>query len=146
MYMEVLVLFKKNEEKDNGPLITLADEKDELPNSSTSFLFDKIPKQEEKPELSSNHIIPNIQDTQVHLGDDLDWLPMTGSVDLTCTSSIIEEKEFKIHTTSDGMSGISDRDLSSSSKGLEYAEMTATTLETESSGGSKNCTKHMQEV
>ncbi|KAI4581401.1 hypothetical protein MJG53_009844 [Ovis ammon polii x Ovis aries] len=130
-------IIKKNEEKDNGPLITLADEKDELPNSSTSFLFDKIPKQEEKllPELSSNHIIPNIQDTQVHLGDDLGLLAhMTGSVDLTCTSSIIEEKEFKIHTTSDGMSGISDRDLTSSSKGLEYAEMTATTLETESSG------------
>ncbi|KAB0372836.1 hypothetical protein FD755_015589 [Muntiacus reevesi] len=132
-------IIKKNEEKDNGPLITLADEKDELPNSSTSFLFDKIPKQEEKllPELSSNHIIPNIQDTQVHLGvgDDLGLLAhMTGRVDLTCTSSIIEEKEFKIHTTSDGMSSVSDRDLASSSKGLEYAEMTATTLETESSG------------
>ncbi|KAB1267926.1 Neurobeachin [Camelus dromedarius] len=132
-------IIKKNEEKDNGPLITLADEKDELPNSSSSFLFDKIPKQEEKllPELSSNHIIPNIQDTQVHLGvgDDLGLLAhMTGSVDLTCTSSIIEEKEFKIHTTSDGMSSISERDLASSSKGLEYAEMTATTLETESSG------------
>ncbi|OWK00972.1 hypothetical protein Celaphus_00016586 [Cervus elaphus hippelaphus] len=132
-------IIKKNEEKDNGPLITLADEKDELPNSSTSFLFDKIPKQEEKllPELSSNHIIPNIQDTQVHLGvgDDLGLLAhMTGRVDLTCTSSIIEEKEFKIHTTSDGMSSISDRDLASSSKGLEYAEMTSTTLETESSG------------
>uniref|UniRef100_A0A667FLY8 Neurobeachin n=1 Tax=Lynx canadensis TaxID=61383 RepID=A0A667FLY8_LYNCA len=132
-------IIKKNEEKDNGPLITLADEKDELPNSSTSFLFDKIPKQEEKllPELSSNHIIPNIQDTQVHLGvsDDLGLLAhMTGSVDLSCTSNIIEEKEFKIHTTSDGMSSISERDLASSSKGLEYAEMTATTLETESSG------------
>ncbi|ELK23481.1 Neurobeachin [Myotis davidii] len=129
-------IIKKNEEKDNGPLITLADEKDDLPNSSTSFLFDKIPKQEEKllPELSSNHIISNIQDTQVHLGvsDDLGLLAhMTGSVDLTC-ASIIEEKEFKIHTTSDGMSSISERDLSS--KGLEYAEMTATTLETESSG------------
>ncbi|XP_034520956.1 neurobeachin isoform X5 [Ailuropoda melanoleuca] len=132
-------IIKKNEEKDNGPLITLADEKDELPNTTTSFLFDKIPKQEEKllPELSSNHIIPNIQDTQVHLGvsDDLGLLAhMTGSVDLSCASSIIEEKEFKIHTTSDGMSSISERDLASSSKGLEYAEMTATTLETESSG------------
>lgn len=129
-------IIQKSEEKDNGPLITLADEKDDLPNSSTSFLFDKIPKQEEKllPQLSSNHIIPNIQDTQVHLGvsDDLGLLAhMTGSVDLTC-ASIIEEKEFKIHTTSDGMSSISERDLSS--KGLEYAEMTATTLETESSG------------
>uniref|UniRef100_A0A8C3LBD4 Neurobeachin n=1 Tax=Chrysolophus pictus TaxID=9089 RepID=A0A8C3LBD4_CHRPC len=133
-------IIKKNEEKDNGPLITLADEKDEPSTNSTSFLFDKIPSQEEKllPELSSNHIsIPNVQDTQMHLGvnDDLGLLAhMTGSVDITCTSSIIEDKEFKIHTTSDGMSNISERELASSSKGLEYAEMTATTLETESSG------------
>ncbi|XP_026634636.1 neurobeachin isoform X2 [Microtus ochrogaster] len=131
-------IIKKNEEKDNGPLITLADEKEDLSNSSTSFLFDKIPKQEEKllPELSSNHIIPNIQDTQVHLGvsDDLGLLAhMTANVDLACTSSIIEEKDFRIHTTSDGVSSVSERDLASSVKGLDYAEMTATTLETESS-------------
>lgn len=131
-------IIKKNEEKDNGPLITLADEKEELPNSSTSFLFDKLPKQEEKllPELSSNHIIPNIQDTQVHLGvtDDLGLLAhMTASVELTCTSSIMEEKDFRIHTTSDGVSSVSERELASSTKGLDYAEMTATTLETESS-------------
>ncbi|KAM9021763.1 neurobeachin isoform 1-T1 [Ara ararauna] len=133
-------IIKKNEEKDNGPLITLADEKDEPSTTSTSFLFDKIPSQEEKllPELSSNHIsIPNVQETQMHLGvnDDLGLLAhMTGSVDITCSSSIIEDKEFKIHTTSDGMSSISERELASSSKGLEYAEMAATTLETESSG------------
>ncbi|NXA51701.1 NBEA protein, partial [Nothocercus julius] len=133
-------IIKKNEEKDNGPLITLADEKDEPSTNSTSFLFDKMPSQEEKllPELSSNHIsIPNVQETQIHLGvnDDLELLAhMTGSVDRTCPSSIIEEKEFKIHTTSDGMNSISERELASSSKGLEYAEMTATTLETESSG------------
>uniref|UniRef100_A0A8B9QC00 Neurobeachin n=1 Tax=Apteryx owenii TaxID=8824 RepID=A0A8B9QC00_APTOW len=133
-------IIKKNEEKDNGPLITLADEKDEPSTNSTSFLFDKIPSQEEKllPELSSNHIsIPNVQETQMHLSvnDDLGLLAhMTGSVDITCPSSIIEDKEFKIHTTSDGMSSISERELASSSKGLEYAEMTATTLETESSG------------
>ncbi|NXE21506.1 NBEA protein, partial [Ardeotis kori] len=133
-------IIKKNEEKDNGPLITLADEKDEPSTNSTSFLFDKIPNQEEKllPELSSNHIsIPNVPETQMHLGvnDDLGLLAhMTSSVDLTCASSIIEDKEFKIHTTSDGMSSISERELASSSKGLEYAEMAATTLETESSG------------
>ncbi|XP_064501601.1 neurobeachin isoform X1 [Pseudopipra pipra] len=133
-------IIKKNEEKDNGPLITLADEKDEPSTNNTSFLFDKIPSQEEKllPELSSNHIsIPNVQETPMHLGvnDDLGLLAhMTSSVDITCASSIIEDKEFKIHTTSDGMSSISERELSSSSKGLEYAEMTATTLETESSG------------
>ncbi|NWR01432.1 NBEA protein, partial [Paradoxornis webbianus] len=133
-------IIKKNEEKDNGPLITLADEKDEPSTNNTSFLFDKIPSQEEKllPELSNNHIaIPNVQETQMHLGvnDDLGLLAhMTSSVDISCASSIIEDKEFKIHTTSDGMNSISERELSSSSKGLEYAEMTATTLETESSG------------
>ncbi|KAM6093706.1 neurobeachin isoform 3-T3 [Chlamydotis macqueenii] len=133
-------IIKKNEEKDNGPLITLADEKDEPSTNSTSFLFDKIPNQEEKllPELSSNRIsIPNVPETQMHLGvnDDLGLLAhMTSSVDITCASSIIEDKEFKIHTTSDEMSSISERELASSSKGLEYAEMAATTLETESSG------------
>ncbi|XP_037656516.1 neurobeachin isoform X3 [Choloepus didactylus] len=132
-------VLRKNEDKDNGPLITLADEKDELPGRAASFLFDKLPKQEEKllPELSSSHIIPSIQDAQVHLGvgDDLGLLAhVAASVDLTCTSSILEEKEFKIHTAADGMSSISERDLAPPSKGLEYAEMTATTLETESSG------------
>ncbi|XP_048348731.1 neurobeachin [Sphaerodactylus townsendi] len=133
-------LIKKNEEKDNGPLITLADEKDE-PSSNTTFLFDKIPSPEEKliPELSSNHItIANMQETQMHLGvnDDLGLLAhMTGSADVACSSSIIEDKEFKIHTTVDAMGTLSERELASSSKGLEYAEMTATTLESESSGG-----------
>uniref|UniRef100_A0A8C7E6Y0 Neurobeachin n=1 Tax=Naja naja TaxID=35670 RepID=A0A8C7E6Y0_NAJNA len=44
-------IIKKNEEKDNGPLITLADDKDEPPHNSTSFLFDKISSQEEKLDL-----------------------------------------------------------------------------------------------
>ncbi|XP_033002397.1 neurobeachin isoform X12 [Lacerta agilis] len=133
-------IIKKSEEKDNGPLITLADEKDE-PSNNTSFLFDKIPSQEEKllPELSSNHItIANMQETQMHLGvnDDLGLLAhMTGSADIACSSSIIEDKDFKIHTSVDAMGTISERDLASSSKGLEYAEMVATTLETESSSG-----------
>uniref|UniRef100_A0A8B9UIG8 Neurobeachin n=1 Tax=Anas zonorhyncha TaxID=75864 RepID=A0A8B9UIG8_9AVES len=145
-------IIKKNEEKDNGPLITLADEKDEPSTNSTSFLFDKIPSQEEKllPELSSNHIsIPNVQDTQMHLGvnDDLGLLAhMAGSVDITCASSIIEDKEFKIHTTSDGMSSISERELASSSKGLEYAEMTATTLETESSVQGRSVTQQDRDL
>nr|XP_056714496.1 neurobeachin isoform X1 [Euleptes europaea] len=133
-------LIKKSEEKDNGPLITLADEKDE-PSTNTSFLFDKIPSPEEKllPELTSNHItIANMQETQMHLGvnDDLGLLAhMTGSADIACSSSIIEDKEFKIHTAVDAMGTLSERELASSSKGLEYAEMTATTLETESSCG-----------
>uniref|UniRef100_A0A452GIG1 Uncharacterized protein n=1 Tax=Gopherus agassizii TaxID=38772 RepID=A0A452GIG1_9SAUR len=77
-------IIKKSEEKDNGPLITLADEKDEPSTNNTSFLFDKIPSQEEKllPELSSNHItIPNVQETQMHLDLRVDLgfrgMPMT---------------------------------------------------------------------
>nr|XP_020639472.1 neurobeachin isoform X1 [Pogona vitticeps] len=133
-------IIKKSEEKDNGPLITLADEKDE-PSTNTSFLFDKIPNQEEKllPELSSNHIsIANIQEAQMHLGvnDDLGLLAhMTGSGDIACSPSIIEEKDFKIHTSVDARGTVSEREMVSSSKSLEYAEMTATTLENESSSG-----------
>ncbi|XP_063161768.1 neurobeachin isoform X1 [Candoia aspera] len=132
-------IIKKSEEKDNGPLITLADDKDEPPNS-TSFLFDKISSQEDKllPELSSNHItIANIQEAQLHLGvnNDLGLLShMSSSADIACGSSIIEDKEFKIHTSVDAMDSLSERELASSSKGLEYTEMAATTLETESSG------------
>uniref|UniRef100_A0A8D0DQJ4 Neurobeachin n=1 Tax=Salvator merianae TaxID=96440 RepID=A0A8D0DQJ4_SALMN len=110
-------IIKKSEEKDNGPLITLADEKDE-PSNNTSFLFDKIPGQEE------------------NVSDDLGLLAhMTGSTDIACNSGIIEDKEFKIHTSVDAMSALTERELASSSKGLEYAEMAATTLETESSCG-----------
>ncbi|KAM3837159.1 neurobeachin isoform 3-T3 [Vipera latastei] len=133
-------IIKKSEEKDNGPLITLADDKDEPPHNSTSFLFDKISSQEEKllPELSTNHItIANIQETQIHLGvnNDLGLLShMSSSTDIACGSSIIEDKEFKIHTSVDTIDSLSERDLATSSKGLEYTEMAATTLETESSG------------
>ncbi|XP_032075703.1 neurobeachin isoform X1 [Thamnophis elegans] len=133
-------IIKKSEEKDNGPLITLADDKDEPSHNSTSFLFDKISSQEEKllPELSSNHItIANIQETQIHLGvnNDLGLLShMSSGTDIACGSSIIEDKEFKIHTSVDTIDSLSERDLASSSKGLEYTEMAATTLETESSG------------
>ncbi|XP_006879701.1 PREDICTED: neurobeachin [Elephantulus edwardii] len=125
-------LIRKREDEDNGPLITLADEKDEPPGSSAAFLFEKLPKPEEKllPALSSAHIIPHIQDTQAPLGvgDELGLLAHM-------TASIIEDKEFKIHTASDGIAGVSERDLPAPAKALEYAEMTATTLATESSGG-----------
>ncbi|XP_069496706.1 neurobeachin isoform X2 [Ambystoma mexicanum] len=134
-------IIKESEEKDNGPLITLADEKDAPATNSTSFLFDKMSLQEDKllPELSSsNHItLPNLQEAHVHMGvsDDLGLLAhMTGSVDISCASSVLEDKEFKIHTTSDGLSSLAERDISSTSKVLEYAEMTARTLESESSG------------
>ncbi|CAH2225077.1 neurobeachin isoform X2 [Pelobates cultripes] len=133
-------IIKENEEKD-GPLITLADEKDQTTPNNTSFLFDKLTHPDDKllPELTGgNHItIGSVQDAHVHIGvnDDLGLLAhMTGSVDLTCASGVIGDKDFKIHTTADSLNSISDRELASSSKALEYAQMTATTLETESSG------------
>ncbi|XP_068123171.1 neurobeachin isoform X9 [Hyperolius riggenbachi] len=132
-------LIKETEEKD-GPLITLADEKDQTTSNNTSFLFDKMTHSEDKllPELTGGtHLtIGSVQDAHVHLGvnDDLGLLAhMTGSVDLTCASAVIGEKDFKIHTTADSLASLTDRELASSSKGLEYAQMTTTTLETESS-------------
>ncbi|XP_077154343.1 neurobeachin isoform X6 [Ranitomeya variabilis] len=133
-------IIKETEEKD-GPLITLADEKDQTTSNNTSFLFDKMTHSEDKllPELTSgNHItIGNVQDAHVHLGvtDDLGLLAhMTSSVDLTCASAVIGDKDFKIHTTADSLGSISDRELASSSKNLEYAQMTTSNLEMESSG------------
>ncbi|XP_044143163.1 neurobeachin isoform X6 [Bufo gargarizans] len=133
-------IIKETEEKD-GPLITLADEKDQTTSNNTSFLFDKMTHSEDKllPELTSgNHItIGNVQDTHVHLGvnDDLGLLAhMTSSVDLTCASAVIGDKDFKIHTTADSLGSISDRELASSSKSLDYTQMTTANLETESSG------------
>ncbi|XP_069826018.1 neurobeachin isoform X2 [Dendropsophus ebraccatus] len=133
-------IIKETEEKD-GPLITLADEKDQTTSNNTSFLFDKMTHSEDKllPELTSgNHItIGNVQDAHVHLGvnDDLGLLAhMTSSVDLTCASAVMGDKDFKIHTTADSLGSISDRELASSSKNLEYAQMTTSTLESESSG------------
>lgn len=132
-------IIKETEEKD-GPLITLADEKDQTTSNNTSFLFDKMTNSEDKllPELTGgNHLtIGNVQDAHVHLGvnDDLGLLAhMTASVDLTCASAVIGEKDFKIHTTADSLGSLADRELASSSKTLEYAQMTTTTLETESS-------------
>ncbi|KAM7111232.1 neurobeachin isoform 1-T1 [Molossus nigricans] len=91
---------KKSEEKDNGPLITLADEKDDLPDAGSSFLFEKMPEPEEKllPELPTSHIIPSMQGPQLHLGvsDDLGLLAhMAGSVDLAC-SGVLQDKAFKL--------------------------------------------------
>ncbi|OCT96018.1 hypothetical protein XELAEV_18013708mg [Xenopus laevis] len=133
-------IIKETEEKD-GPLITLADEKDQPTPNNTSFLFDKMTNSDDKllPELSSsNHItLANVQDAHVHLGvnDDLGLLAhMTGSVDLTCAPGVIGDKDFKIHTTADSLSSISDRELAASSKGLDYHQMTATTLELETTG------------
>ncbi|XP_069615077.1 neurobeachin isoform X4 [Ranitomeya imitator] len=133
-------IIKETEEKD-GPLITLADEKDQTTSNNTSFLFDKMTHSEDKllPELTSgNHItIGSVQEAHVHLGvtDDLGLLAhMTSSVDLTCASAVIGDKDFKIHTTADSLGSISDRELASSSKNLEYAQMTTSNLEMESSG------------
>ncbi|XP_006000242.1 neurobeachin a isoform X1 [Latimeria chalumnae] len=135
-----LAIMKETEDKNSGPLITLADEKDEGTVNSTPFLFDNVPTQEEKllPELSSSSDIgvPHVQEVQVHtsVSDDLGLLAhMTGSADITITQSIIEDKEFKIQMTLDELSTISERETVPSSKGTEYAEIISSALDSESS-------------
>ncbi|XP_069046266.1 neurobeachin isoform X11 [Lepisosteus oculatus] len=129
---------KESEDKNTGPLITLADEKDSIPNNS--FLFSKAPGgQEEKllPELTSTEplVLPSPQEPQVHTSsasDDLGLLAhMTGSSDLTPTANILEDSEFKIQTTLDEISSIAEAEAVS--KGAEYADIGGAVGESEPS-------------
>ncbi|MBN3301563.1 NBEA protein, partial [Amia calva] len=129
---------KESEDKNTGPLITLADEKDSIPNNN-SFLFNKVPgSQEEKllPELTSAEplVLPSPQEPQVHTSasDDLGLLAhMTGSADLAPTANILEDNEFKIQTTLDEISSIARADAAS--KVAEYADIGAVGAEGEAS-------------
>ncbi|XP_041088547.1 neurobeachin-like [Polyodon spathula] len=119
---------KQSEDKDSGPLITLADEKDSVPNNSNSFLFNKVPNQDEKllPEFTSNVpiVMPNSQDAHVHTSasDDLGLLAhMTGSAHLTTSTNILEDNEFKIQTTLAEISSIAE--AAAASKVAEYADI-----------------------
>lgn len=56
---------------------------------------------------------------------------MIASVELTCILSIMEEKDFRIYTTLDGVSSVFERELVSLIKGLDYAEMIVIILEIE---------------
>ncbi|XP_058884561.1 neurobeachin-like isoform X10 [Acipenser ruthenus] len=120
---------KQSEDKDSGPLITLADEKDSIPNNSNSFLFNKVQSQDEKllPDFTSNVpiIMPNSQDAHLHTSasDDLGLLAhMTGSADLTTSTNILEDNEFKIQTTLAEISSIAE--AAAASKVAEYADIT----------------------
>ncbi|MGH0169024.1 UNVERIFIED_CONTAM: hypothetical protein FKN15_055882 [Acipenser sinensis] len=120
---------KQSEDKDSGPLITLADERDSIPNNSNSFLFNKVPSQDEKllPDFTSNVpiVMPNSQDAHVHTSasDDLGLLAhMTGSADLTTSTNILDDNEFKIQTTLAEISSIAE--AAAASKVAEYADIT----------------------
>ncbi|KAG2456941.1 NBEA protein, partial [Polypterus senegalus] len=131
------IVSKESEDKNSGPLITLADEKDSLTNNSTSFLFGKVSSQEEKliSDLTSSDIVmPNAQDIQVHTSaaDDLGLLAhMTGSADLTSAANILESNEFKIQTTLDDISAITEDE--NPSRGAEFSDMPNTGVDCEPS-------------
>uniref|UniRef100_A0AAY4EZI2 Neurobeachin n=1 Tax=Denticeps clupeoides TaxID=299321 RepID=A0AAY4EZI2_9TELE len=95
----------EEEDKNTGPLITLADEKDSLPSTTSSFLFGKVGSGAKLlPDLTSPTpasaseplVLPNLQ---VHTGasDDLGLLAhMTSGSDLGSTRGILEDDEFKL--------------------------------------------------
>uniref|UniRef100_A0AAY4BTR7 Neurobeachin n=1 Tax=Denticeps clupeoides TaxID=299321 RepID=A0AAY4BTR7_9TELE len=95
----------EEEDKNTGPLITLADEKDSLPSTTSSFLFGKVGSGAKLlPDLTSPTpasaseplVLPSLQ---VHTGasDDLGLLAhMTSGSDLGSARGILEDDEFKL--------------------------------------------------
>ncbi|XP_067889576.1 neurobeachin a isoform X1 [Heterodontus francisci] len=130
---------QQREQRDSGPLISLADEKDDEPVNSTSFLFDKTTNHQEKllAELPSadNLSVTNVPENQIHTStsDDLGLLAhMTSNSDITSPKSIIEGKDFKIPTNLEEMSILSESE-GIVPKVMEYAEMIGTPIDLEPS-------------
>uniref|UniRef100_UPI00398ECBAA neurobeachin a n=1 Tax=Pristiophorus japonicus TaxID=55135 RepID=UPI00398ECBAA len=128
---------QQREQRDSGPLISLADEKDDEPVNSTSFLFDKTTNHQEKllAELPSGDdlSITNVPERQIHTSacDDLGLLAhMTSNSDITSPKPIIEDKDFKIPTNLDEMSILSESE-GIVPKVMEYAEMIGTPIDSE---------------
>ncbi|KAG9348462.1 hypothetical protein JZ751_002197 [Albula glossodonta] len=105
---------ESGEDKNAGPLITLADEKDSVPNNN-SFLFGKVVGGG-RPDLTPGEplVLPSPEpQVQVHTGasDDLGLLAhMTGSSDLAPpTSSILEDDtQFKLQSALEDMGTIGE--------------------------------------
>ncbi|XP_035239574.1 neurobeachin [Anguilla anguilla] len=101
---------ESGEDKNTGPLITLADEKDSVPSNS-GFLFGKVGG---GPELTPAEplVLPSPEPPPVHTvaGDDLGLLAhMTGSSDLAPPASLLEDAEFKLRTALADIDGIGER-------------------------------------
>ncbi|XP_071379674.1 neurobeachin isoform X5 [Centroberyx affinis] len=116
------------EVKNAGPLITLDDDKDSIPNSN-NFLFGKVAGSVEDkllPELSPAEplVLPS-PEPQVHTSasDDLGLLAhMTGSSELGSLPSILEKEEFKLQPAMGDISSMAVAGAEASSKGPEVAE------------------------
>ncbi|XP_078140135.1 neurobeachin isoform X4 [Centroberyx gerrardi] len=116
------------EVKNAGPLITLDDDKDSIPNSN-NFLFGKVAgSMEDKllPDLSPAEplVLPS-PEPQVHTSasDDLGLLAhMTGSSELGSLPSILEKEEFKLQPAMGDISSMAGLGAEASSKGPEVTE------------------------
>ncbi|XP_036393306.1 neurobeachin isoform X3 [Megalops cyprinoides] len=121
---------ESTEDKNTGPLITLADEKDSVPSGS-SFLFGKVgggPDDKLLPKLTPAEplVLPS-PEPQVHTSasDDLGLLAhMTGSSDLASPPSILEDSEFKLQTALEDISAIAEAESTATAapKGIECGE------------------------
>ncbi|XP_048836675.1 neurobeachin [Brienomyrus brachyistius] len=100
----VLVSKESGEDKNTGPLITLADEKDSVPGDS-GFLFGKVGGGPDNKLLghltSAQRLVLSGPETPVissSSADDLGLLArMTGSSDLPSAPNLLEDTEFKLH-------------------------------------------------
>ncbi|KAJ8368522.1 hypothetical protein SKAU_G00085500 [Synaphobranchus kaupii] len=121
------------EDKNTGPLITLADEKDSVPSNS-GFLFGKVGG---GPELTPAEplVLPS-PEPQVHTSasDDLGLLAhMTGSSDLAPPASILEDAEFKLRSALEDIDGIGEQAECIGVKSGDGSEAVATTMEADCS-------------
>ncbi|XP_030632108.1 neurobeachin isoform X2 [Chanos chanos] len=134
----VLVPKASLEEKNlQGPLITLADEKDSV-SSSTGFLFSKVttcPGDKILPQLVPSHSLSlgGVESQlHIHASDDLSLLAhMTSGSELTSRSGVLEDSSLG------GFTSLSETD--SAVKSPEQTEGRATERETDTAGG-KNST------
>ncbi|KAJ8280132.1 hypothetical protein GJAV_G00050890 [Gymnothorax javanicus] len=123
------------EDKNTGPLITLADEKDSVPSNS-SFLFGKVSG---GPELTPAEplVLPSPEPpVQTSGSSDLGLLAhMTSGSDLPPPTSILEDAEFKLRTALEDIDGIAEQAECSATatKAGEAAETACATVETDAS-------------
>ncbi|KAJ8404707.1 hypothetical protein AAFF_G00335700 [Aldrovandia affinis] len=120
---------ESGEDKNAGPLITLADDKDSVPNNNR-FLFGKV--------AAAEPLALPSPEPQVHTSasDDLGLLAhMTGSSDLPPPPpSILEDGEFKLRTVLEDIGGIGEPAQSAAGpKGGEGAEAVAVVTEGDAS-------------
>ncbi|KAM3874724.1 neurobeachin-like [Diretmus argenteus] len=114
------------EDKDGGPLITLGDDKDSIPNSN-NFLFGSV-EGKLLPQLSPTESLVLLSpEPQVHtvVSDDLGLLAhLTGSSELGSLPCILEKEEFTLQPAMSDISSMAGARTEASSKGTEASSKT----------------------